>query len=118
VRLDDENVSAADLPEDGWIKLAGDCAARGEYRFALRALFLANLSYLGRRELVTLAPFKSNRDYYRELRRRARNEAVPAQFSQNVLAFERGWYGSHAVDAEQVGEFETVFARIREFADA
>ena len=98
--------------------MARDCAARGEYRLAMRAVFLANISFLGRRDLVTIAPFKSNRDYSNELRRRARNQAVQDAFTGSVRVFERGWYGTHPVDEEQVSEFERGFQRMKAYVEA
>ena len=72
------------------------CAAEGNPRLALRALYLANLAWLGRREWIAIHPGKTNREYEAELRRRAR--AVPGArdlFAANVRAFERAWYGCH-----------------------
>ncbi len=82
IGLDDDRVSAADLPEEQWIALGRECVTRGDYRRALRAFYLANLSWLGRRDLLTIAPFKSNRDYRRELRRRASSEPLQEAFSR------------------------------------
>jgi hypothetical protein len=118
LNLADEQISAADFPEEKWIELGRECLAGGDYRLALRAFYLANLSWLGRRELLTIAPFKSNRDYWRELRRRARSEALREAFSRNMTMFERGWYGVHPVDAEQVSEFERNFAAMRSHVEA
>ena len=66
----DENVRADQLPEDGWTKLARELLERGEFRLAMRAFYLASLSHLAARNLISIARFKSNRDYERELRRR------------------------------------------------
>lgn len=101
-----EEVSAAELPQEGWLQLGRDHLARGELRLALRAFHLASLARLASRQLITLARFKSNRDYRRELARRA--HAAPStleDFDENLLLFERVWYGSHAVDAQGVIEF-------------
>ena len=118
IQLDDDRVSAADLPEEQWIALGRECLAAGDYRRALRAFYLANLSWLGRRDLLTIAPFKSNRDYRRELRRRAPSEPLQQAFSDNILAFERTWYGIHAADAEQVNQFEQTFQRMKGYVEA
>ncbi len=115
--LDSEETSAADLPEEQWMELGRECLARDDCRLALRAFYLGSLSWLGRRDLLTIAPFKSNRDYGRELRRRAHNEALEAAFSDNVDAFERGWYGLHPVDAGQVGEFIETLSRMKGYAE-
>ncbi|MBL9189333.1 MAG: hypothetical protein JNK23_17755 [Opitutaceae bacterium] len=92
--LRDENVQAALLPADGWLALAREQAARGEWRLAWRALYLATLARLAAEGLVSLAKFKTNLDYERELRRRAlsRGEVV-AVFAARRRAFEEVWYG-------------------------
>ncbi len=99
-----EDVSADALPEEEWLKLAREYAAAGQFQLALRAGWLACLAHLGRRDLLRIAPYKSNRDYREELRRRARNrDQLLGAFGQNFLMFERVWYGCHEVNA---GAFE------------
>lgn len=110
----DENVTADQLPEDDWLKLARELAARGELRLALRAMYLASLAHLGQRELVVIARFKSNRDYELELRRRARAwPDLQRAFAENVGAFDRTWYGLHEVTQDGVSQFEGNVQRIR-----
>jgi hypothetical protein len=106
--LEAQDVHAGQLPADGWSRLAAELLERGEYRLALRALFLASLALLAERGLLTLARFKSNRDYERELDRRA--HALPglaAQFAGNVQLVDRVWYGQHGIsraDAERFAQ--------------
>jgi hypothetical protein len=96
----DETASAAALPADEWMNLARDLIAKGELRLALRALFLAGLAYLGQTERLTLSRGKSNRDYQRELERRAHDAAeLLAAFRRNTGRLERSWYGCHPVTA-------------------
>jgi len=112
--LADENVVASQLPEDEWLKLAGDLMGKGEMRLALRAFYLANLAHLARREMITVAKFKSNRDYAQELRRRARAwPEVQTAFAQNVTIFDRVWYGLHEVTADVLQLFQVNFEKIR-----
>lgn len=114
--LADENVGAEQLPEDGWIKLGRELLERGELRLALRAFYFASLAHLAARSLITIAKFKSNRDYERELGRRG--HALPelvSSFGANVQVFDRSWYGSHAVDAGLVGQFVANVERIKTF---
>ncbi len=109
----DENVSADQLPEDGWLKLARELLERGELRLALRAYYLATLAHLAERNLVTLAKFKSNRDYQTELARRG--HALPELFGlfhENVSVFDRIWYGLHEVNRELVDRFVQNVQRI------
>ena len=113
--LRSEDIVADQLPEDGWIALAREYAARGELTLALRAAWLAGLAHLGHRELINISRHKTNRDYDRELRRRARDR-VPllAAFEQNLTSFERSWYGNHEVTAERFNSFEGNLDQIRQ----
>lgn len=108
--LQAEEISADQLPEDGWLDLAAEMAAKGEWRLALRALYLASLAHLAQREFVRLAPSKSNHDYHVELRRRARaHPGVQQAFAETATAFDRVWYGNHPADQSL---FESARARL------
>lgn len=112
--LADENVAADQLPEDGWTRLGRELLEKGEYRLAMRAFYLASLAHLAQRNLITIARFKSNRDYANELQRRAHAlpNLVPA-FGRNVSVFERIWYGMHEVNRELVNEFAISVEKLR-----
>jgi hypothetical protein len=109
-----ENVTADQLPEDGWLNLASELMQRGELRLALRASYLASLAHLGQREFIRLARHKSNHDYDRELQRRARSQPeLLAAFGGNLDAFERAWYGEHPVTPETLSDFSEKLQTIR-----
>jgi hypothetical protein len=111
--LDDDSLTAAQLPEDEWLRLAREMIAKGEFRLALRALYLCGLAHLAGRGLVTVARYKSNRDYAIELGRRA--HALPevmTAFRNNVVVFDRVWYGRHEATREVLSEFEDNLRRI------
>ncbi|RJP24320.1 MAG: hypothetical protein C4520_04245 [Candidatus Abyssobacteria bacterium SURF_5] len=94
--IEKETTSAAELPEDGWLALAAELLEQGEFRLALRAVFLATLALLARANFIYIALFKSNRDYKRELERRA--HAYPELidvFSQSATVYESIWYGDY-----------------------
>ena len=112
--LNDESVTAAQLPEDEWLKLAGELLNGGDLRLALRAFYLATLAHLAAREIVSLARFKSNHDYENEVNRRARGSPeLRAAFAANVGAFDRAWYGLYEVTADVLAQFQSNFQRIR-----
>ena len=112
--ITDENVHADQLPADGWTRLARELLERGEFRLALRAFFLASLSHLAARNLISIARFKSNRDYERELRRRGHSwPDLLSTFGENLLAFERIWYGLHNVNRDLVEQFAANVERMR-----
>jgi hypothetical protein len=113
--LNEEHVTADQLPEDGWLAMARELMQGGQLRLALRASYLAGLAHLGHRELIRLAKYKSNRDYDRELQRRARaNQPLLTAFERNLAVFERAWYGEHEVTTETLGDFTRNLERIRE----
>ncbi len=112
--LNDENIRADQLPEDGWTKLARELLERGEFRLAMRAFYLAALAHLAARNLISIARFKSNRDYERELRRRAHAfPALLATFGDNISLFEGIWYGMHEASREMADRFAANLERLK-----
>ncbi len=106
VNLADESVTADQLPESRWLQLADEWMAKGDFRLALRAQYLAALNFLGRGGVVSIRRWKSGLDYQRELDRRARSKPeAGAVFARSVAIFDRGWYGPHPVDREMVETF-------------
>ncbi len=109
--LGSEELQAAHLPADGWLALAREEVARGDWRLAQRALYMALLASLASQGLLSLARFKTNLDYERELRSRALSRGeIPARFATHRREFEDAWYG-RAVPPEQsvrewLAEFE------------
>jgi hypothetical protein len=117
INLADESLTADQLPESSWLRLAEEWLAKGDCRLALRALHLAGLNFLGERGLVSIRRWKSGLDYRREVERRARAKPeIPPAFSNNVALFERGWYGSRPVDREMVDTFAARLTEIRNSA--
>jgi hypothetical protein len=112
--LTSENVTADQLPEDGWLKLAREMQESGQFRLALRALYLAELAHLGARKFISIARHKSNRDYETELARRTRQQPeIAGVFRNSRGVFERCWYGLKDVTPAMLGEFHAEVERIR-----
>jgi hypothetical protein len=121
VNLEDESVMADQLPESSWRALADEWLAKGDYRLAMRALYLAGLNFLSERGLVSIQRSKTGLDYRRELERRARattgvRPEVAAVFQTNNVLFERGWYGRHLVERAHVDSFTAGLDEIRRYA--
>ena len=96
------------------MKLARELLERGELRLAMRAFYLASLAHLAGRNLISLAKFKSNRDYERELRRRGHSfPDLLSVFGETVSVFDRIWYGLHEVNGELVQQFAANVERIK-----
>lgn len=114
VSLQDEHLLADRLPEEEWIALAEQCAREADYRGALRALYLANLAWLGRNEWIAIHPGKTNREYELELRRKGREFPEARQlFAANVSIFEHAWYGRRSVTAEDTEAFRGRLQQIK-----
>ena len=106
VNLENETVVASQLPENEWLRLAQEKMDAGDYRLAMRALFLATLAHLGDQRLIAIGRSKSNGDYVRELGFRARDrEGLRGRFSDSVRAFDRAWYGWHEVTRDLLDHF-------------
>ena len=102
----DENVVADQLPEEGWQKIAQEFFARGELRLALRAMFMATLAHLAQAQLISVARFKSNWEYQKELQRRAYGrQPMQDAFRENVSTVDRVWYGTHPVTEDVWSRF-------------
>ena len=98
IDISHEDVDARALPEDGWLTLARELMEKGDLRLALRALYLATLASLARQDLITIAKYKSDREYELELRRRSHVQPLlVGVFAENRALFERAWYGLHEV---------------------
>jgi hypothetical protein len=111
---DPEDLAPDRLPEEQWLALAARCLLEQNFRLALRAYYLANLAWLGRAQWITIHAGKTNREYELELRRKAR--AFPdtrGLFGANIAAFERAWYGLHAVTPADIDEFRHRLERLK-----
>lgn len=119
VDLEDERLSAQDLPTDRWLRLAAEMMEKRDYRSALRAFYLSVISNLADASRVTPARHKSNRDYYLELAQRAHAEPDVVQVFQRCMrAFEQAWYGMHPVSRDALERFMIDQKRIQTLVGA
>ena len=109
-----DDLSPDRLPEEQWLEMAARCLGEQNFRLALRAYYLANLAWLGRTQWVAIHAGKTNREYELELRRKARAfPQVRGLFAANIAAFERAWYGLHAVAPPDIDEFRDRLDRMK-----
>ena len=109
-----EDVDATALPEEGWFTLARELMEKGEHRLALRALYLATLAFLAHQDLITIAKYKSDREYELELRRRSHTRPhLAGVFAENRVLFERAWYGLYEVTPAIMEQFSLNQERMR-----
>ena len=117
--LEDEDTTAADLPLNRWLDLAGELASKKKRRLALRAFYLAMLAGLAEHGLITIEKFKSNREYEIELRRRAhQKEELLSDFTTSREVFERVWYGLYTIKQPQLDDFATIQKRMISLAQS
>ncbi|HTZ18366.1 MAG TPA: hypothetical protein VMB78_07990 [Dissulfurispiraceae bacterium] len=113
-----EDVTADELPAEEWLLLSRQMAEKGDLRLALRALYLSGLAHLARNGILVVAKYKSNRDYERELKRKAlRSPDLISAFSRNMFTFENVWYGMHDIPQDMFSHFTENYERIKTLAD-
>jgi hypothetical protein len=104
--LTDDDIEADALPSDRWLALAGELLEKGELRTALRAFYLATLAILGEHQLISIAKYKSNREYEKELYRRTHEKpSLLSAFSMQVSFFDSAWYGMYELSRQDVDAF-------------
>jgi hypothetical protein len=94
-------------PPEGWAHLADELAARGEYREAVRHLYLALLSRLHREGAILYDVTLSNWDYLRQFR--GQRDWLPP-FRELTRRFDFAWYGRTPVGAEGYRDFRALCA--------
>jgi hypothetical protein len=115
--LADEGIEANQLSDGQWSALARQKIAAGEFRQALRALFLAVLALLASQRFIAIDRWKSNSDYEKELSRKAKPRSdLLALFSQSRHGFERCWYGADRVTSDDVENYSDLYERIKHAA--
>jgi len=97
--------SALSRAPEGWAGLADELAARGEFREAVRSLYLALLSKLHRLGAIDYDPAYSNWDYFRGFK--GRGEWLPP-FKELTLRFDFAYYGHLPVDVAGYRTFRTL----------
>ncbi|RKH52609.1 DUF4129 domain-containing protein [Corallococcus aberystwythensis] len=105
--LADKPDHALSRPPEGWAHLADALAAKGEYREAVRNLYLALLSRLHRDGAIHYDETLSNWDYLRAFRGRPE---VKAPFRELTRRFDFAWYGNLPVGAAGYTEFRALTA--------
>ncbi|MCP3097648.1 DUF4129 domain-containing protein [Myxococcus sp. K15C18031901] len=106
-RLAGDPMHALSRPPEGWAHLADELAAKGQYREAVRSLYLALLSRLHRDGAILYDVTLSNWDYLRQFKGRA--EWKP-RFRELTLRFDFAWYGNTPVGSAGYQEFRTLTA--------
>lgn len=103
--LEQDPMSALARAPEGWAELADKLAREGQFREAIRHLYLALLSRLHRDGAIDYDPAKSNWDYFRGFR--GPREAL-APFRELTYRFDFAWYGRVDVSAAAYAAFRAL----------
>ncbi|SEK54847.1 protein of unknown function [Stigmatella aurantiaca] len=98
-------MSALARAPEGWAQLADELAARGEYREAVRSLYLALLSRLHREGAILYDATLSNWDYLRQFKGRSEWRAP---FRELTRRFDFAWYGNLPVGPDGYQAFRAL----------
>ena len=89
---------------------AYEWSQKGDYRQAIRCLFLSLLLYLDKMGLLTYDQGKTNGQYLSEVHKGMANEAKT--FASLTLLFERKWYGMEGSSEQDFHQYEQAFASL------
>jgi hypothetical protein len=105
--LETDPMSALAQAPESWAGLADSLAAKGEYREAIRHLYLALLSTLHRAGHIDYEPTLSNWDYLRHFRGPV---SAKPPFRELTSRFDFAWYGNVDVTQETWAAFRSLSA--------
>jgi hypothetical protein len=94
--LEQDAMSALSRPPETWAGIADELAAKGDFREAIRHLYLALLSRLHRDGVIDYDPTLSNWEYLFAFKGAS---ALKAGFKELTRRFDFAWYGNEGVDS-------------------
>jgi hypothetical protein len=101
---------AAGLTARSALDQAGEIARGGDYRSAMRYLYLSALLWLDERDLLRYDRALTNREYLERLRD---NAALRERLRPLVETFDRVWYGHGAIDADGFAAYRAQVEALR-----
>ncbi|KYG34095.1 DUF4129 domain-containing protein [Alkalihalobacillus trypoxylicola] len=99
-----QELSQEILSFESHFKIAQELEDKGDFSGATRHLFLALLLYLQDIEWLVTRAWKTNWEYYDEIKRNDKESA--ARFYECALLFERATYGYHQITKEEFEPFK------------
>ena len=102
---------AANLTAKTALDQAGELARGGDYRTAVRYLYLSALLWLDEREILRYDRALTNREYLERVRD---NPALRERLAPVVETFDRVWYGHLPIDAETFAAYQRQVERLRD----
>ena len=92
------NIETGKLDSSSWIDLARNCASKGAYRDACRAVYMSIIFYLDEKELIKYDNAKTNMEYLQLVRSKAE---LYTPLKEIVNIFEFVWYGEQPGSKEE-----------------
>ncbi len=102
---------AAPMSAQAALQEAETLSRGGDYRTAVRYLYLSTLLLLDERNLLRYDPAQTNREY---LKRLAGHPELSEALRSIVDVFDRVWYGHHALDQSAYASYEAQVRKIQE----
>jgi len=102
------SLEAEDIHAIPFEQAISEALAQGNYRLAIRLLYLRNLKTLSDKTIIAWQPNKTNAAYIREIT----NETLQQSFKELTRIFEYAWYGLNEIakdDYELISEKFTQF---------
>ena len=99
---DEETLEVMEKPPEHWRHAAMTLAAKGQYREALRFLYLAALVAMHRARAIEYDRSRTNWDYLQNFRA---DHVSRLHFEEMTKAFDYGWYGEREPDADTFDAF-------------
>ena len=99
----DDDDPAANLTAKTALDQAGGLARGGDYRTAVRYLYISALLWLDERDILRYDRALTNREYLERVRD---NPALRERMTPIVETFDRVWYGHLPIDAESFAAYE------------
>lgn len=85
--------------------IAQKAKSQGEFRRAIRMMYLNLLKKLSTKKVIEWEENKTNRDYFYEIK----NKDIRQKFEQTTLMYEYAWYGDVEIHEDQFNIVETSF---------
>jgi hypothetical protein len=100
------------LTVDEWLVKADGMIAQGQYREAIRCLYVANLVRLQEKSLLQLRPHETNWEHYR----RFRTQPLAAKWDMTAPTnqFDQFWYGKKEASLEDAMQFKQHYGDLQE----
>jgi hypothetical protein len=103
-----------DLSSGEALRRADALAAGGDYRQAVRYLYLSTLLWLDEHRLLRYDPALTNREFLHQLERDAGHARLREALSPVVELFDRVWYGFAPLDDRGYGAFARQVEQVRQ----